>query len=64
MKLIDEKELAELLRDSYKLGYLEAGGVDNWCDYGISLEDYHYDELDDEVLTEGYEDYEVSEVFL
>lgn len=56
MKLIDEGELAELIRDSIKLSYLEAGGVDNWCNYDISLEDYHYDEVDDDVLTEGYED--------
>lgn len=30
MKLISKEELADLIRDSIKLSYLEAGGVDNW----------------------------------
>ena len=30
MKLIDEKELAQLIMDSAKLACLERAGVDNW----------------------------------
>ena len=33
MKLIEEKELAQLIKDSYRLGCLEEAGVDNWCGY-------------------------------
>ena len=31
MKLISKEELADLIRASIKLSYLEAGGVDNCC---------------------------------
>ena len=34
MKLIEEKELAQLIKDSYRLGCLEEAGVDNWLGYG------------------------------
>ena len=30
MKLIEEKELASLILDSYRLACLEESGVDNW----------------------------------
>ena len=33
MKLIEEKELAQLIKDSYRLGCLEEAGVDNWEGY-------------------------------
>lgn len=33
MKLISEKELANLLRASYKLKCLENAGVENWVNY-------------------------------
>ena len=38
MKLIEEKELAQLIKDSYRLGCLEDAGVDNWEGY-----DYAFD---------------------
>ena len=33
MKLIEEKELASLILDSYRLACLEGAGVDNWEGY-------------------------------
>ena len=33
MKLIEEKELASLILDSYRLACLEEAGVDNWIGY-------------------------------
>ena len=33
MKLIEEKELANLILDSYRLACLEEMGVDNWEGY-------------------------------
>ena len=33
MKLIEEKELAQLIEDSYRLSCLEEAGVDNWEGY-------------------------------
>lgn len=60
MKLIEEKELARLLRNSAKLAALENGGVDNWDWYGDSLDDNNYweefDEKSDEELTKDYKD--------
>lgn len=60
MKLIEEKELAELLRDSAKLAALEHGGVDNWDWYSNSLNDDNYWEnfkdKSDEELTKDYKD--------
>lgn len=55
MKLISKEELADLIRDSIKLSYLEAGGVDNWTWYDEALSDYDSD-LDDDILTEDYKD--------
>ena len=49
MKLISKEELADLIRDSIKLSYLEAGGVDNWTWYDE-------DDLDDDTLTNEYKD--------
>lgn len=34
---VDRRLLAELIRDSYKLTYLEIGGVDNWVNYSTAL---------------------------
>ena len=34
---VNKKLLAQLLRDSYKLNCLEAGGVDNWSYYSEAL---------------------------
>ena len=34
---VDKRLLAELIRDSYKLTYLEIGGVDNWVNYSAAL---------------------------
>lgn len=62
MKIISEKELASLLRDSLTLRYLEAGGVDNWTWYGENF-DEEYDEIiemNDEELTKDYKNYEVN----
>ena len=56
MKLISKEELADLIRDSIKLSYLEAGGVDNWTWYDESLTEYNEDDLDDDTLTNEYKD--------
>lgn len=56
MKLISVKELAELIRDSIKLSYLEAGGVNNWTWYNEALTEYDEDDLDDDTLTDKYKD--------
>ena len=45
-KIVINKELlAYLLRDSYKLSCLEAGGVDNWKNYSEALSGKDLDEL-------------------
>nr|DAF44760.1 MAG TPA: hypothetical protein [Podoviridae sp. ct8Lf7] len=56
MKLISKEELADLIRASIKLGYLEAGGVDNWTWYDEALTEYNEDDLDDDTLTSEYKD--------
>lgn len=56
MKLISKEELADLIRDSIKLSYLEAGGVDNWTWYDEALTEYNGDDLDDDTLTNEYKD--------
>ena len=38
MKLIEEKELANLILDSYRLACLEEMGVDNWEGYGEAFD--------------------------
>ena len=38
MKLIEEKELANLILDSYRLACLEESGVDNWEWYGEAFD--------------------------
>lgn len=37
MVQVEEKRLAEFLREEWKLNALEAGGVDNWDGYDYSL---------------------------
>lgn len=37
MVQVEEKRLAELLRDELELNALEAGGVDDWNGYDYSL---------------------------
>ena len=44
MKLIRKDELAELLRDRWKLRCLEMAGVDNWTWYDQAMSDYEADE--------------------
>ena len=39
-RLVEEKELLELLEAYNKLQALENGGVDNWEWYGASLEEF------------------------
>ncbi len=56
MKLISKEELADLIRASIKLSYLESGGVDNWTWYDEALSDYCNEDLDDDTLTEEYKD--------
>ena len=48
MKLIEEKELASLILDSYRLACLEEAGVDNW---------EGYDEAFDTEISETAKDY-------
>ena len=54
MKLISKEELAGLIRDSIKLSYLEAGGVDNWTWYDQAMSDYEADEYTNDELTKDY----------
>ena len=49
MKLIEEKELASLISDSYRLACLEEAGVDNW---------EGYDEAFDTEISATAKDYE------
>lgn len=56
MKLISKEELADLIRASIKLSYLEAGEVDNWTWYDEALTEYNKDDLDDDTLTNEYKD--------
>ena len=49
MKLIEEKELASLILDSYRLACLEEAGIDNWVGY---------DEAFDTEISETAEDYQ------
>ena len=45
---IEPKRLKELERAEAKLNALEAGGVDNWDNYDVSLEEYRaVNELED-----------------
>ena len=64
MKLIEEKELANLILDSYRLACLEGAGVDNWEGYDeafdteISETAEYYQQLDEmsvEEITKNYE---------
>lgn len=54
MKLIRKDELAELLRDRWKLRYLEMAGVDNWTWYGQAMSNYEADEYTNDELTKDY----------
>ena len=64
MKLIEEKELASLILDSYRLACLEEMGVDNWIGYDgafdteLSETAEYYQQLDEmsvEEITKNYE---------
>lgn len=39
--VIDEQQLENLIKDSWKLNALENGGVDSWCWYGEAMEEYN-----------------------
>lgn len=54
MKLIRKDELAELLRDRWKLRCLEMAGVDNWIWYDRAMSDYEADEYTNDELTKDY----------
>ena len=62
MKLISEKELAQLLLDSAELKALEEAGVDNWIGYEYADEtdngEYFQElsEMSDEEITKNYKD--------
>lgn len=60
LKLIPKNELAELVRASIILSYLDNAGVDNWCWYDRALSEYFDDENmeDDDYLTSDYKTYE------
>ena len=64
MKLIEEKELASLILDNYRLACLEDAGVDNWVGYDTAFdteisetaEDYQQlNKMSDEEITKDYE---------
>ena len=64
MKLIEEKELANLILDSYRLACLEEMGVDNWEGYyeafdpeiSTTAKDYkRLDKMSDEEIVKEYE---------
>lgn len=38
--LVSESELIELIHDSMKLCALENGGIDNWCGYSDSIQNF------------------------
>ena len=63
MKLIEEKELANLILDSYRLACLEDAGVDNWEGYDeafdteISETAEYYQQLRNMSYTEIVENY-------
>lgn len=54
MKLIRKDELAELLRDRWKLRCLEMAGVDNWTWYDQAMSDYEADKYTNDELTKDY----------
>lgn len=61
LKLVPKDELADLIRASIILNYLENAGVDNWGWYGEALSDYYKDEEhmeDNDYLTSDYKTYE------
>lgn len=60
LKLVPKDELADLVRASIILNYLENAGVDNWCWYDNALSEYVDDENmeDDDYLTDNYKTYE------
>lgn len=61
LKLVPKDELADLIRASIILNYLENAGVDNWCWYDHALSEYHEDEdnmEDNDYLTSDYKTYE------
>lgn len=61
LKLVPKDELADLIRASIILNYLENAGVDNWCWYGEALSEYREDEEhmeDNDYLTSDYKTYE------
>lgn len=60
LKLVPKDELADLVRASIILNYLENAGVDNWCWYDHALSEYVDDENmeDDDYLTDNYKTYE------
>lgn len=55
--VIENDDLASLLRAAYKLRCLEAGGVDNWDNYTEALKEGGYssycEKPDDEVIEES-----------
>ena len=64
MKLIEEKELASLILDRYRLACLEEAGVDNWEGYDTAFDtelsdtaEYYkqLDEMSYEEITKNYE---------
>jgi len=56
---VSAEKLAKLIRDSYTLNALQAGGVDNWEWYGDSISDYEkeYGEIDDKTDAEIIKNY-------
>lgn len=46
--------IAELLRDRWKLRCLEMAGVDNWTWYDQAMSDYEADEYTNDELTKDY----------
>lgn len=64
MKLIKEEDLAQLIKDSYRLACLEEAGVDNWEWYGEALDPEfsevasYYEELSEMTIEEIVQNYE------
>ena len=54
MRIINEKDLLELLESHYRLAALRRGGVDNWRWYSDSCVDF----IDDYMRDNGIEDEE------
>lgn len=60
--LVPKDELKELLCDSLRLQALDCGGVDNWPNYGWSIEDFIEAAKVDYNVPEDDDDFDISDM--